>query len=85
MKNAGALLLWGLFGAILGNLIGLILAKLITGPLINQILTTALPLGFPVNTLDLYVVTLTLGFTIKLNLVGALGAIGTVLYVWRRR
>ncbi|NPV29296.1 MAG: DUF4321 domain-containing protein [Firmicutes bacterium] len=68
------LILGGIFGSLIGEALGAIPAL--------AILREGRSIGLPVNTLDLEVLALTLGFTIKVNLISLLGFIAA-FFVYR--
>lgn len=67
------------FGGIIGSLIG----ETLSGIPALRVLATATSIGLPVTTLNLNVLTITLGFTIKINLFGVFGFILAFL-IYRR-
>jgi hypothetical protein len=63
-----------LFGALIGTVLGEILVLLAPGGMIEKIFTRAISFGLhPPGTLDLKVLSFTLGFSFKLNLMSLLG------------
>ncbi len=74
-RNFLTLLLLLLAGALIGGVIGEALSVFV--PVLNQGIT--LGLDAPVN-LDLWIVSLVFGFTLKLNVAGAIGLILALLW-----
>ncbi|MEG3069165.1 MAG: DUF4321 domain-containing protein [Syntrophaceticus schinkii] len=68
---------------ILGGILGSLIGDLLSGIPALRILATARSIGLPVTILHLDVLTLTLGFTVKINLFGVLGFILAFL-IYRR-
>lgn len=79
-RNAGILLIMLVIGAIVGGWLGAALSRFYPQLSIFQLTETV---GLPPTTLDLYVVTLTLGFLLKINLFSILGLIAGYL-VYRK-
>jgi len=77
-RNAGILLIMLVIGAIVGGWAGTALSKFYPQYAIFQLTETV---GLPPATLDLYVVNLTLGFLLRINLFSILGmAAGYLVY-----
>ncbi len=68
---------------IIGGILGSLMGDLLAGVPGLKMLAMAKSIGLPLTTLDLDVVTLTLGFTVKINLFGILGFI-LAFVVYRR-
>ncbi|MGF7186158.1 hypothetical protein GGQ84_002251 [Desulfitispora alkaliphila] len=66
-RSVAVLLVLLLVGALVGSLLGDVLGDAI------PFLKTTQSLGFPPTTIDLVVLTFTIGFTLKLNLASVLG------------
>lgn len=65
------LLLGGLVGAALGQVLGLILPE----GVVKDFFLRSVTFGFSPTTLNLVILTLTLGFTFKINIIGVIGII----------
>jgi hypothetical protein len=68
---------------ILGGIIGSLIGDALSGIPALRVLATSTSVGLPAATLQLDVLTLTLGFTAKINLFGVIGLILAFL-VYRR-
>lgn len=81
-KSPWLLLLFILFGGLLGSILGEILRIMAPQGTIQNIFSTALTPGIsPPVTVDLILFKLTAGFTIKMNLLSFLGAfLGIYIY-----
>ncbi len=82
-KTLGLLLLIIIIGAILGGIIGEILGVLLPEGKINQIFTSGPKLTLVPSTLNLIVLTVTLGLDLKINICGALGIMAAV-FIFRK-
>ncbi len=77
-KGTGFILLLLLVGALVGSACGDLLANLIPSGVVRDFFTAALRPGIdPPLTINLLWATLTLGFTLKLNVIAVLGVILT--------
>ncbi|HEU5394920.1 MAG TPA: DUF4321 domain-containing protein [Candidatus Methylomirabilis sp.] len=70
-------------GALLGALLGELIRILFPGGILEQLFARGVSPGLSPATLDLRVVSVTFGFTLRLNLASLLG-IAVALYVYRR-
>lgn len=70
-------------GALVGALLGEVIRLLFSGGIMEQVFSRGVSPGLSPTTLDLRVVSLTFGFTLRLNLASLLG-IALALYVYRR-
>lgn len=70
-------------GALVGALLGEVIRLLFSGGIMEQIFSRGVSPGLSPTTLDLRVVSLTFGFTLRLNLASLLG-IALALFVYRR-
>lgn len=68
---------------VLGGIIGSLIGEALSGIPALRVLATETSIGLPVTTLNLDVLTITLGFTIKINLFGVFGFILAFL-IYRR-
>lgn len=80
-REAGVLLLLLLAGAVLGTLVGDVLGGRVTA---LSVLAQGGKIGLGPARIDLYVVDLTVGLVLKINLLGAVGALVGLLIWWRR-
>lgn len=75
-KGAGFILLMLVAGALLGSALGDLTGLVLPGGVVRDFFTNALRPGIdPPLTLNLLWVTLTVGFTLKLNVVALLGVV----------
>jgi len=73
-ENAAILFVVMLFGALIGSVLGEILGLLTPGGLLQKILTRAISFGLdPPGKIDLKILTFTLGFSFRMNLISLLG------------
>jgi len=73
-----------LFGALIGSVLGEILGLLAPGGLMEKVFTRCISFGlYPPGTLDLKVLSFTLGFSFKMNLLSLLG-IFLAAFVYKR-
>ena len=79
-RGVGVLIILILLGSIIGGWLGTFLARVFPG---IDLLQHAESIGLTPTTLDLRVLTLTLGFGLKLNLLSLMGAV-TGYLVYRR-
>lgn len=70
-------------GALVGALLGEVIRLLFSGGIMEQIFSRGVSPGLSPATLDLRVVSLTFGFTLRLNVASLLG-IALALFVYRR-
>ncbi|MBI2080110.1 MAG: DUF4321 domain-containing protein [candidate division NC10 bacterium] len=70
-------------GALVGALLGEIIRLLFPGGILEQLFARGVSPGLSPTTMDLRVLSLTFGFTVRLNLASLLG-IGLALYFYRR-
>ena len=84
MDSVAVLLVILVLGALIGSVIGEVIGALAPGGYVEAIFTRGITPGLsPPAVLDLKVVTLTLGFTMRINLASAVG-IALALLVYRR-
>jgi hypothetical protein len=81
-KNLWLLILFILIGSLLGNVLGEILRAVSPGGPVRNIFTEGFHIGItPPVALDLRLITFTIGFTIRINLLTLLGTIlGIYIY-----
>ena len=70
-------------GALVGALLGEVIRLLFSGGIMEQVFSRGVSPGLSPTTLDLRVISLTFGFTLRLNLASLLG-IALALFVYRR-
>ncbi len=72
--SAGTLFVVMLFGALIGSVLGEILGLMVPGELATKVLTRSVAFGLdPPGRVDLKILTFTLGFSFRMNLVSLLG------------
>lgn len=77
------LLLVVLLGMILGSAVGSALNHVLPDGVVKRFLVDSIGWGLEPRTLDLVVVTLTLGFSVSVNVMGVLGVVLSVyLFRW---
>lgn len=82
--EAAGLIIIIIIGALIGTVIGEIIALLAPGGILERLFSKGVSPGIvPPATLDLKVLTLTLGFSLKLNLASLFGIV-IALYIYRR-
>ncbi|MCY3774218.1 MAG: DUF4321 domain-containing protein [Gemmatimonadetes bacterium] len=85
-KGMGKLVLYILVGAILGSVVGELIALLfgyfMPGSMAEQFFLEAFTYTFPPATLPLVIFSVTFGFTLKVNVISILG-IGFATYYYR--
>ncbi|MFQ5707132.1 MAG: DUF4321 domain-containing protein [bacterium] len=81
-KPFGHIVLVVILGAMLGTLFGELLALLLPVGVVKEFFLKSAAFGVGPATLDVRLFSLTLGFTIKLNIVGLFG-IGVAVYLLR--
>ena len=72
-KSIGFLLLVIVSGALIGTVLGEILAFLIPSGVVKDFFLKSATASLGPGTLDIIIMTLTLGFSIKLNIAGVIG------------
>lgn len=84
MDSVAALLVILILGALIGSVIGEVIGALVPGGYVAAIFTQGISPGItPPAVLDLKVVTLTLGATLRINLASVLGIV-LALLIYRR-
>jgi hypothetical protein len=81
-KSLGRILVIILLGALLGTTLGEVLALILPEGVVKEFFLRSAQFGIGPTTLDLVIFTLTLGFSIKLNVISVLG-IGITAYLLR--
>ncbi len=71
----GWLILAIFLGAIIGGVLGELVSVILPGGVVKDFFTRSISIGFSPVTLNLVLMTFTLGFTFKLNIIGVIGLI----------
>ncbi len=71
----GWLILAIFLGAIIGGVLGELVSVILPGGVVKDFFTRSISFGFSPVTLNLVLMTFTLGFTFKLNIIGVIGVI----------
>jgi hypothetical protein len=84
-RSLGLLFLWLLVGAVVGSLLGDLVALVLPGGVVRQFFLTSTRIGLGPVTLDLAVASLTLGFSLTINVLGVAGILFAGYYFrWYR-
>ena len=84
-RSLGLLFLWLLVGAVVGSLLGDLVALILPGGVVRQFFLTSTRIGLGPVTLDLAVASLTLGFSLTINALGVAGILFAGYYFrWYR-
>lgn len=81
-KPIGHILLVIILGAMIGTLLGELVGLIIPAGVVKEFFLKSAAFGLGPATLDIKLLSITAGFTIKLNIVGLLG-IGVAVYLFR--
>ncbi|NIR52768.1 DUF4321 domain-containing protein [candidate division KSB1 bacterium] len=81
-KSLGQILLVVILGAMVGTLFGELLTLLLPTGVVKEFFLKTAHFGFGPSKLDVTLFTITVGFTIKLNIVGLIG-IAVAIYLLR--
>ncbi|MFQ5677673.1 MAG: DUF4321 domain-containing protein [bacterium] len=81
-KPIGHILLVIVLGAMIGTLLGELVGLIIPAGVVKEFFLKSASFGLGPATLDIKLLSITAGFTIKLNIVGLLG-IGVAVYLFR--
>ena len=81
-STAGLIVLL-VMGALVGALLGELIRLLFPGGILEQLFARGVSPGLSPTTMDLRVLSITFGFTLRLNLASLLG-IGLALFLYRR-
>lgn len=65
--------LWLVAGAVIGSVVGQLLGLILPDGVVRQFFLTGTRIGFGPATLDLAVMSITVGFTLTINVMGVLG------------
>ena len=86
-KNRSLIMVIGVLvlGAMLGSLIGEVLKMAIPDGVVKEVFLRSINIGVGPGVLNLLMLSVTVGFSISLNLIGILGLIGAyyILRFWR--
>jgi hypothetical protein len=74
-KSFALIVLIIVLGALLGSALGEIIAYILPGGVVKDFFLKAITASLGPGTLDLVLITLTLGFSLKLNVAGIIGVI----------
>ena len=77
-----AILVGAMTGSAAGEVIGLLFGHFLPGSMVEKFFLTAAEYTFPPATLPLVILSLTFGFTLKINIISLVG-IGVALYYFR--
>ncbi|MFO7767452.1 MAG: DUF4321 domain-containing protein [bacterium] len=69
----GVLVLWLAAGAVIGSVVGQLFGLILPEGVVRQFFLTGTNIGFGPGTLDLAVMSVTVGFRLTINVVGVLG------------
>ena len=79
-RRIGVLLLWLVCGAVFGSLLGELLGLILPQGVVRQFFLAAATIGFSPVTLNLAVVSITMGLSLTINVVGVLGILFAAYY-----
>jgi len=79
-RRIGVLLLWLVCGAVFGSLLGELLGLILPQGVVRQFFLAGVSIGFSPFTLNLAVVSITLGLSLTINVVGVLGILFAAYY-----
>jgi len=79
-RRLGALVLWLVCGVVIGSLFGELLGLILPEGVVNKFFLVATEIGVGPVTLNLAVMTFTLGFTLNINVTGVLGMLFAAYY-----
>jgi len=79
-RRLGSLVLWLVCGVVIGSLFGELLGLILPEGVVWEFFLTSTNIGIGPVTLDLAVVSFTLGFTLTINVIGVLGMLFAAYY-----
>lgn len=79
-RRLGVLSLWLVSGAVIGSLVGQLLGLILPEGVVRDFFLTHADIGFEPLTIDLAVVSFTVGFSLMINVVGVLGILFAAYY-----
>ncbi|HPG38997.1 MAG TPA: DUF4321 domain-containing protein [bacterium] len=86
MRNShtiGRIIIVIFLGAIVGGVLGEVIALLIPDGIVREFFLRSVSFGFSPATINLILITFTLGFTFKLNIIGVIGIfLATYIMRW---
>jgi hypothetical protein len=84
-RRIGIFTIWLVAGAVIGSVVSNLLGLILPEGVVRQFFLTETPISLGPFTLDLAVMTLTIGFSLTINIVGVLGIIFAGYYFrWYR-
>jgi uncharacterized membrane protein len=72
-KSLGFVILIIILGALIGSALGEVIAYVIPGGVVQDFFLKSVSASLGPGTLDIIILTLTLGFSVKLNIIGVFG------------
>lgn len=72
-RKLGIFVLWLIAGAVIGSVVGQLLGLILPEGVVRQFFLSEASIGISPTTVDLAVITVTLGLSLKINVVGVLG------------
>lgn len=79
-RRLGSLALWLICGVVIGSLFGELLGLILPEGVVHEFFLASVDIGIGPVTLDLAVVSFTLGFTLDINVTGVLGILFASYY-----
>ena len=79
-RRLGALVLWLVCGVVIGSLFGELLGWILPEGVVNTFFLIHTNIGIGPITIDLAVMSFTLGFTLTINVIGVLGMLFAAYY-----
>ena len=79
-RRIGALVLWLVCGVFIGSLFGELLGLILPEGVVQAFFLTKTDIGLEPITLNLAVMSFTIGFTLKINVIGVLGMLFAAYY-----
>ena len=84
-RRIGIFITWLVAGAVIGSLVSLLVGLVLPQGVVREFFLTGTNIGLGPFTLDLAVLSLTIGFTLTINIVGLLGIVFAGYYFrWYR-
>ena len=79
-RRIGILFLWLVCGAVIGSLLGQLLGLILPEGVVRQFFLAGASIGFSPATVNLAVVSFTIGLSLTINVVGVLGILFAAYY-----
>jgi len=79
-RKLGVLFLWLICGAVIGSLLGELIGLILPDGVVRDFFLAGTDLGFSPVTVDLAVLTFTIGLTLTINVMGVLGILFAAYY-----